>query len=471
MENNIERLLSLENTYKGNKGYVVGTGPSLAYRDLSALKQECTIGLNLVSLTLKQSGVTPTFNIIADKDLVPQFKEVYAKLLQNTATIKIIVAGACETFPRELVDKFTYFIPKRHLQETVRFAKNPIREGFWRGKTVAYDALQFAYFLGFDRVNILGVDLTTNHEWGRDGHAYEIHRNQNFLSLTFPTIASKIIQKGLPGHPEYRTLIEKYMQEAQHHFKQSGRLVVNDSTSSLDIFLQEDLLDSIAPIPSVVAFVPAKGTSTRVANKNIRLLGDKSLFLYVLDTLLTCHTIQEVYLDTEAQTVLNLAKGRKHKELHRPEKFASNSTDGNQLLLYEAGQFPHADIYVQVLPTAPFLSRQTIDEAVFKLAVEKDYDSVFAARKEKRYLWYPDGTPQNYELFHIPNSTELSDTITEAMSLYVIRRATLFNCRSRIGKKPYILQIPLLESIDINTEEDFAFAEIIRHGLKKEESL
>ncbi|MFA4887112.1 MAG: hypothetical protein WC595_02785 [Candidatus Nanoarchaeia archaeon] len=465
----LEAILGLKNQHRGEQGFIVGTGPSLAYRDLSALKNEITIGLNLSPLTLGQSGVTPTFNIIADKDVIPQFKDVYARILRGTPTTKIIIAGACKTFPQELIDERTYFVPPHHPQGIIRFAQNPLREGFWRGKTVAYDALQFAYFLGFDRVNVIGMDMSTNHDWGKDGHSYEIHRNPNFPNLIFPKTQSHIIQKGLPGHPEYRALIVRYMQEAQRQFEQAGRHVVNDITSSLEVFVQEDLLEKIAPKQHVVAFVPAKGTSTRVTNKNIRKLGDKSLFLHVLDTLLTCHTIQEIYLDSEAQAVFDLASGRRHKELHRPESLASNRTDGNQLFLYEARQVPDADIYVQVLPTAPFLSQSTIDEAVFRLIVKKEHDSVFAARREKMYLWNADSTPRNYNPMHIPNSVDLPATIIETMSLYAIRKATLLSGKSRIGKTPHILPIPLIESIDINTEEDFAFAELVIRGLQQGE--
>jgi len=459
----------MENYFRGKQGFVVATGPSLAYRDLSALSDEVTIGLNLSPLTLRKSGVIPTFNIIADKDVIPQFREVYSKVLSDTSTIKIIVASACETFPQELADENTYFIPKRHPQEVIHFAKNPIREGFWRGKTVAYDALQLAYFLGFDRVNIIGMDMNTNCEWGKNGHAYEIHINPEFNNLKFPGIGSHIIQKGLPGHPEYRALIIRYMQEAQLQFEQAGRLIVNDATSSLDVFTQEDILAKIAPTLHVVAFVPAKGTSTRVTAKNIRQLGNKPLYLHVLDTLLACYTIQEVYLDSESQEIFNFAIGRKHKEMHRPKTLASNKTDGNKLLMYEARQVPDADIYVQALPTGPFLSRNTIDELVFNLIVRKEYDSSFAARREKMYLWNVDGTPQNYDPSNIPNSIDLPATVIETMNLYAVRREALLNGKSRIGKHPYIFQIPLVESIDINTEEDFSFAEIVMRGLQQGE--
>jgi len=469
-ENCLENILKLENKFSGRRGFIIATGPSLAYKDLSFLRDEITIGLNLSPLILDQWGIEPTFNLFADKYVIPRFSDVYNTLLKNTSTQKIIIASSCETFPEDLKDSNTYFILKKLPQEVIDFSENPIRDGFWRGKTVAYDALQFAYFLGLSEVYIIGMDMTFKHDWGKNGHAYEIQKNDKFPELIFPNSQSHMIQRGLPGKPEYRDLIIKYMQKAETHFKNSGRKVVNDIRSTIDIFEQEDILKKFGYIPRVVAFVPSKGTSNRVKNKNIRLLGDKPLFLHILDTLLSCYTIDEVYLDTESQEVFDLAKGRDHKELIRPVELASNRTDGNQLLLYEASQVTEADIYVQALPTAPFLSVDTIDKAVFALIKSREYDSVFAATRNKLYLWDESGKPINYDPQNIPNSFELPDTIIEAMSLYAIRREALLQKKTRIGERPYILPVPLIESIDINTEEDFKLVEIIYKGFKESSS-
>ena len=458
-------LLKLENHYKGQRVFIIGSGPSLAYKDLSFLKNESTIGLNLSFLHMDQWSLQPTFNLVADKYIIPEFKEVFQNLIKDKKTKKVIIASACETFPEDLEDNQTYFVPKKLPQDAINFSKNPVAEGFWRGKTVAFDALQFAYFLGFSEVYIIGMDLSSNHDWGKNGHCYELQKNRKFPNLIFPKTESHIIQRGFPGHPEYFDLISSYMQKARESFEGAGRHVYNDSRSSTDVFEKIDILSKFGHIPKIVAFVPSKGTSSRVRGKNIRVLGDKPLFLHILDTLLSSLTINNVYLDTESDEVFNLAKGRRHHELRRPIELASNKTDGNHLLLYEASCVPDADIYVQALPTAPFLSRETIDDAVFELIRAPNHDSVFAASMQKLYLWNKNCEPINYDPKNIPNSFELADTIIEAMSLYAIRKEALALRKSRIGKKPLIFRVPLIESIDINSEEDFQLADAIYRGL------
>ena len=163
--------------------------------------------------------------------------------------------------------------------------------------------------------------------------------------------------------------------------------------------------------------------------------------------------------------VASLAIGRPYHRISRPTELASNRTDGNELLLYEASCVPDADIYVQVLPTSPFLSSTTIDNAVFKLVTSSDYDSVFTVFPDRLYMRNKEGSPINYDPSKIPNSFELPDTIIETMGLYVIRREALLETRCRIGKSPHLQTVSRIEAIDINTEDDFKFAEAVIRGI------
>ncbi|MBL8629786.1 MAG: hypothetical protein JNM81_09175, partial [Rhodospirillaceae bacterium] len=57
----------------------------------------------------------------------------------------------------------------------------------------------------------------------------------------------------------------------------------------------------------VVAFVPAKGESSRIANKNTAVLDGEYLFKRKLIQLLECPEIDDVYLDTESERIIELA--------------------------------------------------------------------------------------------------------------------------------------------------------------------
>ena len=218
--------------------------------------------------------------------------------------------------------------------------------------------------------------------------------------------------------------------------------------------------------PKVVAFVPAKGSSERIENKNAKLLDGRPLVVHTLDKLLKCRHVDEVYLDTESDEIAALAKHLPVKVMKRNRFLASNGTDGHALFMNEV-RHVDADIYVQALCTAPFVRPETVDTAIDILTREARYDSVALVRKEKQYLW-TEGKPA-YGYGRIPNSVELPPTIIEAMSLYVVRRETALSTNRRFGHRVHLLETSPVESIDVNTPGDFELAEYIASGQRERE--
>jgi len=218
--------------------------------------------------------------------------------------------------------------------------------------------------------------------------------------------------------------------------------------------------------PKVVAFVPAKGTSNRVPNKNTRIFNGEPFFLFTVRKLLKCDFIDEVYVDSENLEILERAKLIGAKPLLRNIELASNKTDGHQLFYNEVIQVD-ADIYIQHLCTSPFVKEETIKTAIDILIQQPANDSVVLVAKEKRYRW-ENGLPL-YNLEHIPNSVDLPDDIAEAMSLYCVKREAVLATKRRIGNSPYLLFADPMERIDVNTEEDLSLARTIGAGLIAEE--
>ena len=58
----------------------------------------------------------------------------------------------------------------------------------------------------------------------------------------------------------------------------------------------------------IVAFLPVKGSSERIKNKNTTLMNGKPLFLHTLEKLVRCSFIDEVFLDTEKDEIYEIAK-------------------------------------------------------------------------------------------------------------------------------------------------------------------
>ena len=68
----------------------------------------------------------------------------------------------------------------------------------------------------------------------------------------------------------------------------------------------------------------------------------------------------------------------------------------------------------------------------------------------------------------IPNSFELAKTIYETTGLYVNYTKAVLQTKRRLNPEKCLSKLlSKIESIDINTPEDFEFAEIIWKGLHK----
>ena len=99
----------------------------------------------------------------------------------------------------------------------------------------------------------------------------------------------------------------------------------------------------------VYAFVPAKGTSERVANKNMRFLNGERLYIRALKTLLKCNEIDKVFLDTENEEMYRLADYLPIEFMKRDRSLADNTTDGHALFMNEVNKYPDADIYTNAM--------------------------------------------------------------------------------------------------------------------------
>ena len=132
----------------------------------------------------------------------------------------------------------------------------------------------------------------------------------------------------------------------------------------------------------VVAFLPAKGTSERIESKNLKLLNGKPLFFHTLEKLCACDFIDEVYLDSESDEILNYAPYLRYIPMKRDPQLATNKTDGHKMFYNEVRQV-EADIYIQILGTSPFISPQTIKKGIDILVNNDEYDSVVLMKKEK----------------------------------------------------------------------------------------
>ena len=207
----------------------------------------------------------------------------------------------------------------------------------------------------------------------------------------------------------------------------------------------------------ITALMPIKLNNERCPGKNTRILGNKPLLQFELDNLIKiglCDSIN-VYCSSE-NIIPYLPKGVTF--IKRPEWLDLPSSNFNQIFDCFK-EVVDSDIYVYAHATAPFITEKTMRECI-EAVMSGCYDSAFCALKLQDYLWQ-NGKPLNFDASNLPRTQDLIPIYKETSGIYVFKKCVYEKLGRRIGKNPFIKEVSMKESIDIDTLEDFKLAEIL----------
>ena len=207
----------------------------------------------------------------------------------------------------------------------------------------------------------------------------------------------------------------------------------------------------------IVAIMPIKLTNERCPGKNTRMLGEKPLLQYELDSLKEtglCDIINVYCSDAAVTTFLPT----KVDFVERP-KFLDLPTSNFTQIFDEFANEIDADIYVYAHATAPFITVETMKQCI-EAVKSGEYDSAFCAVKLQDYLW-KNGEPLNFDATNVPRTQDLDSIYQETSGVYVFTKEVFDKYRRRIGMKPFIKEVSFKEAIDIDNPEDFDLAQAL----------
>ena len=210
----------------------------------------------------------------------------------------------------------------------------------------------------------------------------------------------------------------------------------------------------------IACFIPIKNNSSRVPNKNLRLLRGIPLYRYALDTVINSKVFDDVFVDTDSEDVKNYCIEKNINIIDRDPKLSKDSANGNDLLEHWIDIKPNYDVYFQVFVTSPFLTPNTLKDCVNIMKTNPLGDSVFTVIEDYTWYWF-NGKPVNYNPKLLPRSQDAKPIIKETTSLYGISKEGFNKTKSRIGESPQIYVVDEIEGTDIDTEFDFIMAKLI----------
>lgn len=144
--NNKNILEGLKNKHNGETLYLLANGPSINKTDLSVLNGKTVMCMNRFYIKFKDLNFIPNYLVCIEETVLNQFSEDFCKLKVPTFVnwrTRLKIPGAI--YLKESFNLNPFFQPN-------------ITEPANTGGTVTYMCLQLAYFMGFNKVVILGMD-------------------------------------------------------------------------------------------------------------------------------------------------------------------------------------------------------------------------------------------------------------------------------------------------------------------------
>ncbi|HMK05992.1 MAG TPA: acylneuraminate cytidylyltransferase family protein [Flavobacterium sp.] len=130
----------------------------------------------------------------------------------------------------------------------------------------------------------------------------------------------------------------------------------------------------------ILGLIPARGGSKGVPKKNIRILGDKPLVCYTIESAQESKALAMTVVSTDAEDIFEAAANSGlMPPFLRPEDLAQDTSSSLQVVRHAIEFFENQDIFFDAVcllqPTNPFRESGFIDKAITKF-IASDADSL-----------------------------------------------------------------------------------------------
>ena len=219
-----------------------------------------------------------------------------------------------------------------------------------------------------------------------------------------------------------------------------------------------------------IAIIPARGGSKRLPNKNSLLLDGIPLIAHSIIYALNNKTIiDDVFVSTDDEKIKEIAIKYGAKVIDRPNELSGDLEPTVSALKHCLESINDASIENVILlqPTNPLRPENLLREA-YQVYNENCYDSLFTVTRNNQKFGKIKNNkfvPFNYEIGQ--RSQDLEPLFFENGLLYISKAKAILNDEI-ITKNafPYVVNNSYA-NIDIDTQEDFDYAEYLLKKVKK----
>lgn len=209
--------------------------------------------------------------------------------------------------------------------------------------------------------------------------------------------------------------------------------------------------------------VPARKSSKRVKNKNIKKIKNKPLYYWTLKELKILNKKNDCVVTTDSNEILKGAKKNGFIGIKRPSRLATDKSKIIETIKYLLKKFENKNIYyeniVLLQVTSPLRKLKDIKTSM-KLYEKKKCDTLFSvfqlSEKYKNNIFYSNLTDSYLKKKKIKNFSKIF--VMNGPAILISKSSNIY--RNKLyGKKICYYKMPYENSIDINYEYEFKMCE------------
>ena len=210
---------------------------------------------------------------------------------------------------------------------------------------------------------------------------------------------------------------------------------------------------------SIIAFIPARGGSKSIPEKNIKTFCGKPLVFWNLSALQQSN-IDEIIVATDSLKIKEIVDSFNFSKVKVYERSAENAQDTSStesvILEYiNSANLSDEDTFVLAQTTSPFTQTEHFNQGLDLL---DRYDSVLSCCQSKRFSW-KNGKALNYDIYNRPRRQDFQGTLIENGAFYISSVAAIKETKNRISGDIGIYEMPEYTYTEIDEPEDWIVAE------------
>ena len=215
--------------------------------------------------------------------------------------------------------------------------------------------------------------------------------------------------------------------------------------------------------PNYLAFIPAKGKSSELKNKNLRKIKKKTLVEITIDEIKKTKIFDKILLSSDDDKILKIGKKKKIETIKRPRKLSNSNASTESALLhaiYELNLQKFKGIFIFQV-TSP-LRKSTTIMSFYKYCTSRSLKNVITVSKTTALI----SLNNDLKKFNSLNDKEINVSRRQDKKGMVIENSLIYYIESKFFTKTMKIKNKNMnyfitdkyESVDIDNYKDFFIA-------------